>query len=83
MVQDDQGAAVFAVGADGVLRIGTGTITFDGTNIPNLIRSNNSLTVAAGGFGALTLDSGDGSVALATGDLLSFEGSTSNEFETT
>ena len=66
-----------------MLSIGTGTITFDGTNVPNLIRSSNSLVISSGGFGSLTLDSATGIVALNTGDLLSFEGATNDAFETT
>ena len=83
VVQDDQGEAVFSVSPDGVISIGTGTITIDGKRIPNLIESSGSLIVAAGGLGTLTLDTAIGIVALGTGDLLSFEGATFDDFETT
>ena len=73
---------MFSVSPAGIISVGTGTITFDGTNIPNSTTSSNGLVISSGGFGTLTLDSANDVVALGVRDVLLFEGSTDDGFET-
>ena len=82
-LQDDDGSFVFSVSPEGVLRVGTSSIFFDGVSDPNTISSTSALVISSGGSGVLTLDSANGAVALATGDFLAFEGETDDEAQVT
>ena len=73
-VQDVEGAPVFSISPDGVITIGTKSITFDGTSSPNTISSSEGLTISSGDSRLLILDSGSGKVVLASNDSLGVSG---------
>ena len=83
VIENSEGTAGFTVTPEGILSIGTGSIDLDPANVPNRIDASNALVISSRGglSGSLTLDAGNGAVALGVGDFLLFKGATSDGFK--